>query len=890
MAPNRSRFFQVPWRSSSAIARDVDAELAFHLESRVNELKANGMSAEDATRRATEEFGDIEFTRAYCRDVDERAERDIQHADRFADWRQDVWYALRTLRRSPGFAAVSLLTLALAIGANTAIFTVARGVLLKPLPYPNADRVFRVYENWPGTPDGQTPLSPADFADYQAQQRTFTGLAALAQSGAVTWTPESGDPESLTTLLVEPNAFGVLQTPAFRGRTFVPGDETPGNDLKVLLSYAYWQRAFGGDAAVVGRKLSLNRRRYEVVGVMPRGFTLGGSEDLWLPFDTKGELVDVVRSRKQHWVHALGRLKPGATADAGRVDLETIAKRLAAQYPEADSGRTALIRPIRDVMVGSLRPALLLLQAAAALVLLIACANLANLTLSRTMGRRRELAVRAALGAGRGRLVRQLVTESVLLSVAGGLLGIAFAVVATRVLLSLNPESLPPMFDAGVDVKVLAFSLALSVITGLLFGLLPALDAARADLHDSLKEGGRGSSAGRTGERVRRGLVVAQVGLALMLLVGAGLLIRSFNELTRVKLGYDPDHVLTAGLRIAGPRYDSTGTVSQFYDGVLGEVGRSPGVVAVGAVTMLPTTGSVFTSLRIEGQPVDEKNLPDLGYVAIRGDFFKAMRIPIVAGRAFSSADSRDGPEGAIFNETAARRFFPKGDAVGHRIRIGPNPNGTWITIIGVAGDTRMQGLDLPVRPAMYADHRREDWDRTLSLVVRTAGNPTAVESVIRRAVKAQDPAIAIRDVKTLNDVVGSSLASRRFALGLAASFAFVALALAAIGIYGVLSYMVSNRTREFGVRIALGASTGSVLVLVVRQGLAWSLFGVVLGVGGAMAGGQVLQKMLYGVTALDAWTYLAVVTVLLAVAATACLVPAARATRVDPLTSMRAD
>jgi putative ABC transport system permease protein len=890
MSPKRSRLFQVPWRSRSAIARDVDTELSFHLDMRINELKAQGMSDDDATRRANEEFGDIEFTRAYCRKVDEGAERELKTADAFADWRQDVSYAFRTLRRAPGFAAVSLLTLALAIGANTAIFTVARAVLLKPLPYPEADRLFRVYEGWPTSPDEPNPLSPADFADYQAQQRAFTGIAAMAQSGALTWTPDNGEPESLTPILVGTNAFSVLQTPAFRGRTFVPGDEVPGNDLKVLLSYNYWQRAFGGDASVVGRKLTLNRQSYEVIGVMPRGFTLGGTEDVWLPFDTKGELANAVVSRKQHWVHAFARLKPGVSSAAGLSDLETISKRLAAQYPEADSGRVAMIRPIRDVMIGNLRPALLLLQGAAALVLLIACANLANLTLSRTMGRRRELAVRAALGAGRARLMRQLVTESVLLSVTGGILGVAIAIAATRVLLSLNPDVLPPPFKAGLDGSVVLFSLALSVVTGLIFGLLPALDAARADLHDSLKEGGRGSSAGRTGERVRRSLVVVQVGLALMLLVGAGLLIRSFGELTRVKLGYDPDHVLTAGLRTAGQKYDSIGAVNQFYDGVVREIAHSPGVVAVGLVTMLPTKGSVGTSLRIEGQPIDEKNLPDLGYLAMRGDFLKAMRIPIVAGRDFSPTDPLDGPEGVIINETAARKFFPKGDAVGHRIRIGPNPNGAWMTIIGVAGDTRTQAVDLAPRPTMYADHRRETWDRSMSLVVRTSGDPQVASALIRRAVKEMDPTLAVRDIRTLNDVIGSSLAARRFALGLAMSFAFVALALAAIGIYGVLAYMVTNRTREFGVRIALGASSRSVLLLVVRQGLAWSVLGIVLGVGGAVVGGGLLGKMLYGVTPLDASTYLSVVGVLLAVAATACLVPAARATRVDPLTSMRAD
>ncbi|MEO7084145.1 MAG: ABC transporter permease [Gemmatimonadaceae bacterium] len=887
MPQKSSRFFQVPWRSRSSIARDVDTELSFHLEMRVNELKAQGMSPEDAARRAKEEFGDLEFTRAYCRDVDERAERDTKNADRFADWRQDVRYALRTLRRAPGFAAVSLLTLALAIGANTAIFTVARAVLLKPLPYGSPDALFRLYETWQGDP---IPLSPADFDDYQAQQRGFTGVAALATSGAVTWKPDNADPESLKPILVGTNAFGVLAVPALHGRTFVPGDELPGSDPTVLLAYRYWQRAFGGDASIVGRKIQLNGKSTIVVGVMPRGFTLTGDEDIWLPLDVKAELKDAVRSRKQHWMQAMARLKPGVSEASALADLQTVARRLALQYPEADSGRIAVVRPMRDVIVGDLRAPLLLLQGAAAGVLLIACANLANLTLSRTMGRRRELAVRAALGAGRSRLIRQLVTESVLLSVVGGVLGILLAGFATRGLLSLNPDALPPMFTAGVDSRVLVFSLALSVTSGILFGLLPALDSARADLHDSLKEGGRGSSAGRGADRIRRGLVVAQVALAFVLLIGAGLLIRSFSELTRTKLGFDPDHVLTAQVRAAGDKYDSAEANVRFYDGVIGAVARSPGVVAVGAMSDLPAQGAASTSLRIEGEATDEKNLPDLQYLAIRNDFFKAMRVPIIAGRAYNETDLLDGPETTILNETAARRFFPKGNAIGHRIRIGPDPNGAWQTIIGIAGDIKSGGIDTPAKPTLHANHRRESWMRTMSLVVRTSGDPAAAESVIRRAVKQEDPMLAVRDVKTLNQVVGDSLASRRFALGLAMSFAFVALTLAAIGIYGVLAYTVTNRTREFGVRIALGASARSVLVLVVRQGLAWSLLGIVLGVAGAVAGGRLLAGMLYGVTPLDASTYAAVIGVLVAVVVAACLIPATRATRVDPLTSMRAD
>ena len=883
------RRFRFPWRSRAQLARELDAELTFHLESRADALVADGVPREEALRRAREEFGDIERTRAYCRDVDERAERETRTADRITEWRQDVKYAFRTLRRSPGFAFVSLLTLALAIGANTAIFSVARAVLLEPLPYGSPDALTRVFENYPGNPTETTPLSPPDFVDYKAQQRAFSGIAAIAGMGNVTWRPEHGDPESVTAAAIATDLLTVLQVKPLHGRNLSSDADQPGHDPEVLLSYGFWQRAFGGDLAVVGKRVTMNGQATTIVGVMPSNFTIGWGEEVWMPLDLSDDLARSTVTRRQHWVHAIGRLRPGVTLDAATADLAVIGRRLAIAYPQADSGRFALVRPVRDTMIGSLRPAVLLLQGAAAMVLLIACANLANLTLSRTIGRRREMALRAALGAGRGRLTRQLLTESLLLAVIGGAAGVVLATVATRALLALNPDALPAMFTVSVDSRVMLFSLALSAATGVLFGLLPALDAARADVHDSLKDGGRGSS-GRAGERVKRALVIAQVGLALMLLVGAGLLVRSFRELTRVRIGFDPDHVLTAQLRAGGSAYDSASAVNKFYDGVIGEIAQSPGVEAVGGVTILPTLGYVGTNLRIEGQPTDESNLPDLGYIAIRGGYLRAMRIPVVAGREFDATDVANGPLSVMINETAARRFFPKGNPVGHRIRIGPNPNGKWMTIVGVVGDVRAEGLDIAPKPMLVAYHREEAWDRSLALVVRTIGDPMMAAAVVRRAVKNADPAMAIRDIRTLNDIVGASLARRRFSLGLASCFAVVALLLAAVGIYGVLAYMVTTRTREFGVRMALGASARSVLVLVVRQGMGWSLAGILIGVCASLAAGRVLDRMLYGVTSLDPSTYIAVVAVLLAVVAAACVVPAARATRVDPLESMRAE
>jgi len=890
MPPQRSRFFQFPWRSRTQIAGEIDIELKFHLDMRVTELTGQGLGREDATRRAGEEFGDIEFTRIYCRDVDVRADRAIRIAERIAEWRQDIRYAWRTLRRSPGFAAVSLITLALAIGANTAIFSVTRAVLLRPLPYGSPNALMALFSSWPGhpVPAMHTPLSPPDFVDYRDQQRSFTGVAGY-NGGSMTWRPASGDPEVVSTIDVSANTFSVLQVAPLYGHAFAAGDDAAGSAPKVLVSYHFWQRELGGDVAKVGQSMVLNGKSYQIIGVMPPGLTIWGNEDLWVPLDLSDDLARSAVTRKQHWVHAIGRLKPGVTFEAANADLGSIAHRLAEAYPQADSGRTGFVISLHDRDAGELRPALLLLVGGAGLVLLIACANLANVTLARTTARRREIAVRAALGAGRGRIVRQLLIESTFVALAGGAIGVALAEVATRVLLALNPEAVPGIFVVGIDTQVLIYSLLLSLGTGIAFGLIPALDAGHPDLSVALRDGERGSSAGR-GVHIRRTLVIAEIGLAVMLLIGAGLLIRSFRDITHAPLGYEPSHVLTAQASVAGERYDSETVVNQFYDGVLDRLAHSPGVLAAGAASSMPTQGRVGTTLRIEGQPIDEGLLPDMGYIGVHGDYFKAMRIPLLAGRLYDASDDIGKPKVVIVNDVAARRFFPRGDAVGHRIRIGPQPNAQWMTIIGVVGDVRDEGLDIPAEPSLFANHRQEAWESSLTFVVRTSGDPQAAAPLLRRAVAAADPTVGLRNIRPLEQILGSSLAARRFSLALLTGFSIVALLLAAVGIYGVLAYSVSSRTREFGVRLALGASPSSILALVLRQGMIWSLTGLAIGLGGAIAGGRLVRGMLYGISPIDAITYVAVAVGLLVVVTIACLVPATRATRVDPLRSIRAE
>lgn len=886
--PAPGRLFRFPWRSRDAIAADVDAELAFHLEERARDLTRQGIAPEVARRQAADEFGDMDFTRRYCRELDARTERELRMTDHLSAWSQDLKYAWRTLRRSPGFTLISLLTLALAIGANTAIFSVTRAVLLRPLSYGDPGALVGFFTYPLDRPDARYDLSAPDLVDYSAAQRSLTGIAVYSFHTPTTWRPRTGDPEIVAAREVSANMFELLKVQPLQGRTFEPGEGTAGGANTVVLSWGFWQRALGGDPAAVGSSITLSDRPHEIVGIMPPGFAVRNREDVWLPLDYSGDLVNPGVTRKQHVYGALARLQEGVTLEAARNDVLAIARRLQQEFPASNGQVLATLEPLHEVRVGKLQQPILLLLAAAVAVLLIACANFANLTLSRTIGRRTEIAVRAALGAGRSRLARQLLTESVLLAVGGGIAGVALAAAGVRTLLALNPEALPPLFQVGIDGQVLGFSLLLSVVTGVLFGLLPAIDAGRADLHSSLKNQSRGGTA-RGSERARRVLVVAQVALAVVLLIGAGLLIRSFRDLNRLDLGFAPERVLTAALRVDGPRYDSAAAVNQFYDGILTELARTPGVEAVGATMSLPMQGTMGSGIVVEGDPPDSKG-QEIGYTMVRGDYFRTLGIPIVEGRQFDASDTPGGPLTALVNRAAVRAYFKGESPIGRRVRIGPNSSAPWVTIIGVVGDIRDESPETPARPRHYDNARRNTWWHSLSVVVRTSGEQGAAMTAIRRAVRNADPALAVRNVATMEQVIGESLAARRFSLGLAAAFAGLALLLAAVGIYGVLAYSVTARTREFGVRLALGAAPRSVLQLVLREGLTWSLLGLAIGIGAALVGGRILSGMLYGVTATDATTYLTVAIGLVLVVVLACLIPALRATRVDPLTSMRAE
>lgn len=881
--------FRFPWRSRATIAADVDAELAFHLEERTAELVRHGVELAEARRRAEQEFGDLEFTRRYCRDVDTHTERELRMTDRLDAARQDLGYAVRTLRRNPGFTLVALLTLALAIGANSAIFSVARAVLLRPLPYGAPEQLVGFFTYPLDNPSRRYDLSAPDLVDYREGQRSLTDIAAYAFHTATTWRPAQGDPEIVKARSVSPNMFPLLQVSPLLGRTFTPGEEDPGAARSVVISWGFWQRALGGDPRVLGTSITLSDQPHQVIGIMPRGFAVRDQEDLWLPLDIREDLGNPAVTRKQHVYGAIARLRDSVSLEAARNDMLGIAKRLQQAYTESNAQYLATVDPLRESRSGRLKAPILLLLGAAVAVLLIACANLANLTLSRTVGRQTEIAVRAALGAGRGRIARQLLTESLVLAVGGGVLGVILAAVAVRTLLALNPDALPPLIQVNIDNQVLLFSGIISLATGVLFGILPAFAAGRADLQSTLKSQGRGGTS-RGSDRARRVLVVAQVALAVVLLVGSGLLIRSFRDLRQASLGFTPERLITAELRVDGPRYDSASAVNQFYDVVLERLAASPGVELVAASMGAPMQGTMSSGITVEGVESDPNVVQEIGYNMVRGDYFKVLGVPLIEGRVFDASDTPDSVRTSLVNQAAVKAYFGGRNPIGQRIRIGPNAKAPWSTVIGVVGDMRDESLDIPAKPRFYDNARKNTWWRSFTVVVRARGEPTDAIPLIRDAVRAADPSLAVRNIATMEAMIGESLAARRFSLGLATAFAVLALILAAVGIYGVLAYSVSARTREFGVRLALGASPASVLQQVLREGVAWSLLGLVIGVAAALAGGRLLAGMLYGVAASDPLTYAVVAAGLMLVVVGACVVPALRATRVDPLTSMRAD
>jgi putative ABC transport system permease protein len=719
-------------------------------------------------------------------------------------------------------------------------------------------------------------------------QRTLTGIAAFSWAAyAYAGGPE---PRMLHGMRVSPNMFEVLGARPLLGRTFAGAENQPPSLTDVVLSHRIWQEAFGTDSAIVGKRIALNDRPRTVIGVMRPEFHIVDREvDVWVPLDYSALLADVNRARKFRFLGVIGRLRSDATVERASADLAGIAARLEQQYPESNTGFTTIALPIRESLVGDLRTPLLVLMGAAAMVLLIACANVASLLLTRTMARRQELGIRGALGAGRGRLVRQLLTESVVLAVAGGAIGAVVAHWGSRLLLTAAPRFSAAHPAESFDVTVLLVTLGTALVTAILFGVGPALAASGGDLRDALHDAGRGSTSGRARYRARTALVAGQAALAVVLLIGAGLLIRSLYHLQRVQLGFDASRILTFRIDLPGARYDTRERGNQFFDALHTRVRALPGVDAVSSTGIMPLRGGASASLAIRGRSVAEGDLPEVGYVSVAHGYFETMRIPLREGRTFDQRDNATSPGVVVVSERVARRFWPNGGAVGAFVRLGPNPADPWSEVIGVVGDVRQNGPAGDTRATVYAFQHQDYWSGR-DVMIRARGDAAAIGASVRAAIRELDPKLPLMQMRTMDQVADEVLTEQRLPMTLMTTFAVLALVLAAVGVYGVMSYIVTARTREFGVRLALGAPRAAVLRLVVRQGVGTVAIGLALGLTVAALATRLLVGLLFGVRALDPLTFGSVPAVLLLVALSACWLPARRATKVDPISALRSD
>jgi predicted permease len=845
--------------------RDLAEEIESHIEMHVEDNLRAGMTPEEARRAAVLKLGGVDATKELYRD-----RRGIPLVESLL---QDARYGARTLAKSPGFTVVAVLALALGVGANTAIFSVANAVLLRPLPYPEADRLVTA------------GLSLPDYRDVRESTGVFEATALYASN--LYNVGGEGETEQALGGTVSPEFMPMLGRPAL-GRTFGPDED---RERLVVLSYDFWRRRFGGDPGAIGQTLVLSGRTHTVVGVMPAEFQFpNGDFEMWVPFgSTMVDAPEQANDRSLRIFKMVARLAPGVTAAQAQADLDRLSERLEREYPATNEGVRIRIVSVYDRLVGGVRPALLVLLAAVGLLMLIGCANVANLLLARNTTREREIAIRAALGAGRWRVARQLFVESLILASLGGALGLALAFASLAVFRRLGLDDLPRGDQIGVDVPVLLFTLGAVLLAAALCGTLPALHAARHDLGDALKEGGRGAAGGGRGRRLRNALVLAEVALSVVVLVGAGLLVRSVAGLLDVDPGFRSNDLLTMNLQFVA--FKDPQRRAALAAEALERIRRLPGVdVAGGATGLPPQTPQRATSFEVDGLPDLDAGDRSAFFIATSPDYFRALGTPLLAGRSFDDRDAAAAPKVVVVSEYLARRLFPAGDAVGRRVRlVGGEQDPDWRTIVGVAGDVRYTGLADAEQPAIYTPFAQTPF-YWMYLMVRTSAPPTTAAAAIRGAVAGADPSLTIAGVRPMSQLVSESVAGPRFNMALLSIFAALGLSLAAVGVYGVVSYSVAQRSREFGVRAALGATPRSLVRLVLGQGLALGASGVAIGAAAAAAGTRLMTSMLYGVSATDPVTYAAVAAALLGVVAAACCVPALRAARSDPTVAMRSD
>ena len=858
---------------------DVDDELSFHLEMRVRELIERGDSPERARELARQRFGDYESSRTECVEISERRRRRMVRSEYLTELRQDLGYALRTLRRSPGFTLVAVLSLALGVGATTAIFSVVHGVLLSSLPYRAADRLHEVRTLYP---DGTGySLSAPDFASVREWNQVFEQVEAYS-SGTFTLLG-NGEPREVLGASVSDGLFDMLGFGMAAGRGFRREEFEPGQGMVGLLDHGFWIREFGGDRSAIGRSVIVGGDQYTIVGVLAPDARLPNEAEMYAPleYDDTFSATSASPQRRGEFLRVFGRAKPGTTPERIAADLDRIGQQLQQQFPQTNGTLTFDAVSLREQIIGDVRTPLLVLFGAVAFVLLVACANVANLLLARTSARQEELAVRRALGAGRGRLVRQLLTESIALGLAGGVVGLLIAWLGTRALVAAQPADIPRLDEIGVNGTVVLFTLGVSVLTGLAFGVLPALQGTSNRLMGVLREGGRGGTGG--GHRVRAALVVAEMTLAVVLLTGAGLLIRSFVELTRVNPGFQPERAISFRLTFQGDEYAQGQQIRDRAGAILERLRALPGVTTAAAGSVLPLSGrGSLNDFQVGNEPPPPNVNAEIGVARVTPEYFQAIGAPMVSGRTFTDQDAPESPRVAIINEAGAKFWFGGDDPVGRTVVTGVER-----VIVGVVSDVLQRDPGQPAQPQLYLPWAQST-TRSLRFVVRANGDPLALAPAIRSQVRALDPNLPLMEFVPLDDLVSESMARPRFYTALLTLFAGVALALAGTGIFGVMSYSVAQRAREISIRMALGAQASGVVRMIVSRAMVLAALGVGLGVVASVLLGRVLRSQLFGVSASDPVTIVAVILVLIASALVASWWPARRAALVDPVNALR--
>ncbi len=856
---------------------ELDAEIRHHLNEAIRNRLERGETPDEARANALREFGNVGLVKEVTREM---------WGSRFAErLGQDLRFGMRMLHRNPGFSLIAILTLALGIGANTAIFSVVNAVLLRPLPYAEPERLVWVWGNVRGG-GNRASLSPADFLAYRAGSQSFQQLGGFMDQSDFATLTGGGEPERLRVNLVTANFFDVLGVKPLLGQGFSAEDEQQGRGLAVMLSHALWQRRFGGDASLIGKTLTLNGQSAAVAGVLPADFEPPLPAEFWSVMP----LSMMATVRRAYFIRPVGRLQPDITIQQAQAEVDGIARRLEESYIEAKNWSLRLV-PLREQMSGSLKPFLLLSLGAVGFVLLIACANVASLMLARAATRKREITVRAALGASRWRIVRQLLAESFLLALAGGALGALLGVWLVKGLVAISAGNLPTWARVAIDWRVLGFTLAATGLTGLLFGLAPAWQVSRPNLVEALKDGGHGASDGRHQQRLRAVWVVGEIALAVVLLIGAGLLVRSFLRLLQVHPGFVAENVSTTPVELSPARY-KPGQAENFWDQLQQRLTGQPGVTAVGMISILPMSGqaNVFR-FRVAGRPQFDGNVVNADYRQVNHDYFRALQIPLLRGRSFAPEEARASRPVIIISASFAERFFPNENPLGQHLLIhsGIDSGSAELAyeIIGVTGDIRHRGLSREVFPMMYAPMLRR---YGMTLVVRTAAPMPELARLVRQTVRTLDPDAPLAALRPLTEVVGDSIAQQRLNTLLLGALAALALTLAAVGVYGVMSYTVMQRTHEIGIRMALGAQPGDVARLVLRQGCTLTLAGVGFGLVTALALTRWMQNLLFNVAPTDHLTFAGVASLLTFVALLACWLPARRATKVDPLVALRSE